>query len=216
MTPKRNSSSTTSTQVLLIRHGRTPSTGTVLPGRAKGLNLSDDGRAQAEQVADRLTRAGIEIAAVYSSPLERTRQTAAPIAKAYDTKVIADKGLLECDFGEWTGRKLTELAKLPEWQTVQRTPSQFRFPQGESFLEMQARIVSCIAKLTAAHPGQTIALVSHADPIKAALVTAIGSPFDFFQRITVAPCSVSAVTYGRADPLVLTINSTNLGDLKPS
>ena len=201
-----------STTVLFVRHGQTPTTGAVLPGRAKGLHLADKGREQAEAAAGRL--AGYpNVKAVYASPLERTRETAAPIAKRLGLRVSVDKGLLECDFGEWTGKQLKDLMKLPAWATVQRYPSGFRFPGGESFAEMQARIGDAVARLAAKHPGGTIVCVSHADPIKAAIASALGTHLDLFQRIVISPCSITAVTYGPMGPTVLTVNSTT-GDLK--
>jgi probable phosphomutase (TIGR03848 family) len=197
------------TLVLLVRHGQTPTTGASLPGRAPGLHLADTGRAQAEAAAERIARLPA-VAAVYASPLERTRETAAPIAKARGCKVQIARGLLECDFGEWTGRALKDLFTLPEWTTVQRYPSGFRFPGGESFTEMQQRITGAIAQLVAKHPGETIVAVSHADPIKAAVAHAMGTHLDLFQRIVVSPCSVTAIAYGSSGPVVLTVNS--LGD----
>jgi probable phosphoglycerate mutase len=197
------------TLVLLVRHGQTPTTGASLPGRAPGLHLADAGRAQAEAAAARIARLPA-VAAVYASPLERTRETAAPIAKARGLKVQISRGLLECDFGAWTGRALKELFALPEWSTVQRYPSGFRFPDGESFTEMQQRITGAIADLVRKHPGETIVAVSHADPIKAAVAHAMGTHLDLFQRIVVSPCSVSAIAYGASGPVVLTVNS--LGD----
>jgi probable phosphoglycerate mutase len=122
--------------------------------------------------------------------------------------VRTDRGLIECDFGDWTGAQLRSLAKKPEWGQVQQCPSGFRFPGGESFLEMQARISSAIDRLVRRHRGETIVAVSHADPIKAALSTAAGTPLDLFQRLIVSPCSVSAVAFGLAGPHVLTVNST--------
>jgi probable phosphomutase (TIGR03848 family) len=195
------------TLVLLVRHGQTPTTGATLPGRAKGLHLADKGREQAEQAARRIG-ALKKVAAVYASPLERTRETAAPIARARDLKVVTDRGLLECDFGDWTGADLKALRKKPEWNTVQRYPSGFRFPAGESFTEMQTRICSTLDRLVARHPGETIVAVSHADPIKAALAQALGTHLDLFQRIVVSPCSISAVLYGAGGPAVLAANST--------
>jgi probable phosphoglycerate mutase len=205
------------TTVLLVRHGQTPTTGASLPGRAPGLHLSDTGRAQAETAAARIA-AITKVAAIYASPLERTRETAAPIAKALGQRVKIDRGLLECDFGDWTGSALKDLFKLPEWSTVQRYPSGFRFPNGESFTEMQQRITGAIARLVAAHPGETIVAVSHADPIKAAVAHAMGTHLDLFQRIVVSPCSVSAITYGAGGPVVLTVNSVgeSLAKLAPS
>jgi probable phosphomutase (TIGR03848 family) len=195
------------TLVLLVRHGQTPTTGSTLPGRAPGLHLSDVGRGQAQAAADRIA-ALKDVAAVYASPLERTRETAKPIAAARGLKVRIDRGLLECDFGGWTGSKLKDLMKLPEWQTVQRYPSGFRFPDGESFAEMQTRMVGALDTLVSRHPGETIVAVSHADPIKAALAQALGTHLDLFQRIVVSPCSISAVLYGPTGPAVLAANST--------
>ena len=208
------------TLVLLVRHGQTPTTGKVLPGRAKGLHLAEKGQQQAEVVAQRIATLQNDrrnVAAVYASPLERTQETAAPIAKALGLRVRRNQGLLEADFGEWTGAELKKLYRKPEWRTVQRNPSGFRFPGGESFTEMQTRIVSTIDRLRAAHPGETVVAVSHADPIKAAVAHAMGTHLDLFQRIVVSPCSVSAVLYGVDGPVVLAVNSTGeLTALAPS
>lgn len=203
------------TLVLLVRHGQTPTTGKVLPGRAPGLHLSEAGVAQAEAVAQRIAALQTDerkVAAVYASPLERTRETAAPIAKALGLRVRAAKGLLEADFGDWTGGQLKRLAKLPEWRTVQRNPSGFRFPGGESFTEMQVRISSELERLRREHEGGVVVAVSHADPIKAAVAHALGTHLDLFQRIVVSPCSVSAILYTADGPIVLAVNST--GDLR--
>lgn len=192
--------------MVLVRHGQTPTTGAVLPGRAPGLHLAEAGAAQADAVAERL--AGVEqVAAVYTSPLERTRETARPIARARGLKVRVERGLLECDFGEWTGRTLKELGKLPEWATVQRYPSGFRFPGGESFREMQARVTGALARLVERHRGEVIVAVSHADPIKAAVADALGTHLDLFQRIAVSPCSTTVISYGTGGPMVLSVNS---------
>ncbi len=204
------------TTILFVRHGQTPTTGTSLPGRAPGLHLADTGRAQAKAVAARIAKLK-SVDAIYASPLERTRETAAPIASARGLKVTADKGLLECDFGDWTGGLLKDLMKLPEWATVQRYPSGFRFPNGESFSEMQQRIVAATARLVAKHPGGLVVAVSHADPIKALVAYAMGTHLDLFQRIVISPCSVTAISYSAHGPAVLTVNSTDdLGSLKLS
>ena len=214
------------TLVLMVRHGKTPTTGSVLPGRAGGLHLADEGHAQASAVAERLAalheagrakNEGKGITAVYASPMERTRETAAPIAKAVGVRVRQRPGLIECDFGQWTGRKLADLYKLPEWKTVQRHPAGFRFPKGESFSEMQTRMVDTVNSLVTEHPGETIVAVSHADTIKAAVAQALGTPLDLFQRIVVGQCSVSAVLYGSSGPTVLSVNHTgDLVSLAPS
>ena len=199
------------TLVLFVRHAVTPTTGKVLPGRAPGLHLSGEGERQAETVAKRL--AGVPgVKAVYASPLERARQTAAPIAAACGLRVTADAGLLECDFGEWTGARLKALARRPEWSVVQRHPSGFRFPGGESFVEMQARVSAAVQRLVTRHPGDTIIVVSHADPIKVAVATALGTHLDLFQRVSIATASVTAVSYHAHGPVVVTVNSVD-GDL---
>jgi len=166
------------TLLLLVRHGETPTTGTVLPGRAPGLHLSDQGRAQAKRVAERL--AGLPVDVIYSSPLERTRESAEPTAACTGLEVKENAGLIECDFGEWTGAALAELAGLPQWQTVQHSPSAFRFPNGESFAQM-----------------------------KAAVAHALGTHLDHLQRIVISPGSVSVISYveGQA-PVVLMVNAT--------
>jgi len=196
------------TTIAFVRHGQTPTTGKILPGRARGLHLADHGRVQAQAAADRL-KAYATVAAIYASPLERTRETAAPIAKALGLRVTVERGLVECDFGAWTGRELKELYKLPEWQQVQRNPSQFRFPDGESFLEMQARASDAVRRIVAAHPGEVVVCVSHADPIKVVVADAMGSHLDHFQRFGVSPCSISVIAYSAAGPNVLCVNSTD-------
>jgi probable phosphoglycerate mutase len=206
------------TLLLLVRHGETPTTGSTLPGRARGLHLGDKGVASAQIAADRISPFGKKVAAVYASPLERTRETAAPIAKAVGKRVRVEKGLNECDFGSWTGQELKALRKLPEWKQVQGVPSQFRFPGGESFSEMQTRMTSALTTLAARHPGETVVAVSHADPIKAAVAHAMGTHLDLFQRIVISPCAVSAILYTAGSPIVLCVNSTgrDLTALVPS
>lgn len=192
----------------MVRHGETPTTGRVLPGRTPGLHLSDGGRAQAERVAERL--ADLPVDAVYSSPLERACETAEPTAARTGRDVKHDDGLLECDFGDWTGAALADVAALPEWQTVQHNPSTFRFPNGESFTEMQARIVETLEALCRAHGGGVVVCFSHADPIKAAVAHALGQPLDLFQRIVISPGSVSALSFVQDQaPAVLMVNSTS-------
>lgn len=203
--------------MLLVRHGQTPTTGKVLPGRAKGLHLAEEGKRQADAAAERIAALS-RVDAVYSSPLERAKETAAPIARACGLRTSVARGLFECDFGEWTGSELSKLMKLPEWQTVQRAPSTFRFPGGESFTEMQTRMVSTLDQLRAKHPGGTIVCVSHADTIKAAVAHALGTHIDLFQRIVISPASVTAVSWHAGGPVVLTINSTGrpLTELRPA
>ena len=202
------------TVVILVRHGHTPTTGKILPGRTKGLHLSDLGKDQAEKVASYLSSLN-SVSAIYSSPMERTLETAKPIAKAFGKRVRKHQGLIEADFGKWTGRKLSELRKLNDWEKVQKNPSLFRFPGGESFMEMQSRMVSTVTNICENHRGEIVVAVSHADTIKAFLTAALGTPLDLFQRLHISPWSVSAVTFGVKSPFVLAVNSTgaNLSSL---
>jgi probable phosphomutase (TIGR03848 family) len=199
------------TLVLLVRHGQTATTGRELPGRRRGLHLSDAGRRQAEAVAKRIGRLST-VAAVYASPLERARETAAPIARECHRAVRTEPGLIEIDVGEWSGASLARLRRRREWRVVQRYASGFRFPGGESFAEMQVRVVSTIDRLVDRHRGESIVAVSHADPIKAAVAYTLGTHLDLFQRIVIAPASISAITYRGEGPVVLMLNSMD-GDL---
>jgi probable phosphomutase (TIGR03848 family) len=194
---------------LMVRHGTTPTTGKVLPGRAPGLHLSDDGRKQALATAERIAGLKRPPTALYSSPLERAQETAQPLADLLGLPVQIEPGLTECDFGEWTGAELKNLRKLGDWKTVQWLPSTFRFPEGESFQAMQHRIISTVDRLAEAHLGQSFVCFSHADPIKAAVAAVAGVPLDLFQRFVVSPCSVTAFVRGPATAHVLCVNATS-------
>lgn len=216
MTPQYE---TSATLIVLVRHGETPTTGKLLPGRAPGLDLNARGRQQAIDVAQRV--GVLPVHAIYASPLERTMQTAAPTAALTGVPVVEEPGLLEGDFGDWTGAALAKLVTLPEWVTVQQDPARFRFPNGESFTEIRDRMVTTLATLRDRHPGKVVVCFSHADPIRIAVSDALGNSLEKFQRISIAPCSVSAITYPVAatqTPVVLTINSTleSLASLRAS
>jgi probable phosphoglycerate mutase len=183
----------------------------VLPGRAPGLRLAEAGRRQAEDAARRLS-AVPRVGAVYASPLERARETAEPIARARRLRVRVESGLTELDIGAWTGISLARARRKPEWRHVRYQPSAFRFPRGESFTEMLARVTAAVRRLVDRHPGEAVVAVSHADPIKAVVAHAVGIHLDLFQRIVIAPGSVTAIAYGPDGPLVLTVNSMD-GDL---
>ncbi|QGU06919.1 Phosphoserine phosphatase 1 [Corynebacterium occultum] len=201
-----------STMILLVRHGVTPTTGQVLPGRAPGLHLSEKGEEQAQLVAQRLR--GLELKALYSSPMERTRETAAPAALLFNLDPLIDSGLVECDFGEWTGAQLKELSALPEWKSVQETPSTFRFPGGESFVEMQKRMVSALRRIAARHPGEVVACFSHADPIKCAVAELSGTELDAFQKIQIDPASISLAEFHRDGRTEILLRNSNAGALR--
>jgi len=201
------------TLILFVRHGQTPTTGVELYGRKPGVHLSELGLSQAESVAERISEMNQRgIAAIYSSPLVRTRETATPISNALGIPIKQSRGLIELDVGDWTGRKLNQLRKLKAWSTVQKYPSGFRFPNGESFVEMQTRISQTVDGFVSDHPGATVVAVSHADPIRALIAHAMGTHLDLFQRIVVSPCSVTAILYTPNGPVVLAVNNT--GDLK--
>ena len=203
--------------MLLVRHGSTPTTGKVLPGQAAGLHLADKGQAQAEVAAQRIAALAKAPTAVYASPLERTRETAAPIARALGLRVRTCPGLVEADVGDWTEQRLSRLYKTKEWPQVHRWPSGFRFPGGESFAEMSVRAMGAVLGLVADHPGQSIVAVSHADPIKAVVAAAAGMPLDLMQRLVISPCSISALLFTSGGPVVLSVNSTGtLDELVPS
>jgi probable phosphoglycerate mutase len=170
--------------------------------------------AQAKAVAERMLQLSRKPTSLYHSPLERTSETARPIAELLGLKSRVDRGLIECDFGEWTGADLKSLRKKAEWASVQFRPSSFRFPKGESFTEMQHRMTTTLERLALRHPGETIVCVSHADPIKAAVAASAGIPLDLFQRLVISPCSVSAIVSSPDGISVGCVNTVgSLGDL---
>lgn len=197
------------TLVLLIRHGHTPTAGRILTGWARGVHLSERGRAQAEALVRRLE--GVPIDAVYSSPLERCRETAAPLARARGLPVRTRRDLLEVNYGEWSGRSIRQLARTRTWRAVQRTPSAVRFPGGETLPEVQARAIDAVRDIAQAHPEGIVAVVTHADVVRLALAGLLGLPLDLYQRLTVDPGSVSAVAFHDAEVRALRVNDT--GDL---
>ncbi|MFB7797613.1 MSMEG_4193 family putative phosphomutase [Isoptericola sp. NPDC056134] len=211
--------------VLLVRHGRTTANAQgILAGRAAGVRLDAVGREQAARAAARM--AAVPLVAVVTSPLERCRQTARvlvehqagqPGADAVAPPTVVEHGITECDYGQWQGRALRDLAKEPLWSTVQSQPSAVTFPGGESLAQMQARSVAAVRRHDAAFEeqhgrGAVWAAVAHGDIIKSVLADALGMHLDLFQRIAVGPASVSIVRYGPHRPEVVATN-TDSGDL---
>jgi probable phosphomutase (TIGR03848 family) len=200
--------------LLLIRHALTDQTGKRLYGRRAGVHLSDLGREQAAALARRV--AEVRPAAVYTSPLERCRETAAPIAEAAGVEVRDLPALLEIDYGTWTGRPFSSLRGTKLWERVRRLPSAATFPGGEAMLDVQRRMVSALEDIATRHRRAPVAVVSHGDPIALALAHYLGLHVDLFQRIHAAPASVSAVVLSDAAPLVVRIGDTGvLTDLRP-
>ena len=203
------------TTLLLVRHAVTPQTGPMLSGRSPGIDLSQEGQAQAAATADRL--AALPIVAVYASPIERTRQTAEAIARHHGLEVRIVEGVIEADYGDWTGGQLEDLAKTDLWKVVQRAPSRARFPNGESIAEMQTRTIGALERLVAEHAGEMIVVVSHADPIKSVIAYFTGVHLDLFQRVAVSPASVTVFTIGPHGVTLVKSNDTgSLAELVPA
>lgn len=193
--------------VLLIRHAENEYLNKGrLAGRLPGVHLNDKGNEQAQALAEKLKDAPIQ--AIYSSPLERARETAVPLAAALNLEVITRPGLIEMDYGEWQDKTIKGLARLKLWRQIQFRPSMFRFPGGESFSEAQYRITQEIEVICAAHdPKHVIACVSHADPIKLAVAYYTGMPLDSFQRLVVGRASITALNIFPGGSSLITLNS---------
>ncbi|HEY5835994.1 histidine phosphatase family protein [Streptomyces sp.] len=205
---------------ILVRHGRsTANADGVLAGWSPGVALDATGRAQATALAARLS--ALPLAVVVSSPLQRCQETVRPLLDTRpDLTLRTDDRIGECHYGDWTGRKLSELAEEPLWATVQRHPSAAVFPgeHGESMRAMQARAVDAVrewnATVEAEHgPDALYLLCSHGDIIKALAADALGMHLDLFQRIGTDPCSVTVIRYTPHRPFLLRLGDT--GDLSP-
>ncbi|MGA8251456.1 MAG: histidine phosphatase family protein [Mycobacterium sp.] len=198
--------------VILLRHGRsTSNTAGVLAGRSEGVDLDDKGREQAAGLIDRIGE--LPIRAVVSSPMLRCRRTVEPLAEALCLEPLIDDRLSEVDYGEWTGRKIGELAKEPLWGVVQAHPSAAVFPGGEGLAQVQARAVAAVRehdrRLAQEHGGDVLWLAcTHGDVIKSVIADAYGIHLDGFQRVTADPASVSVVRYTPLRPFVLHVNHT--------
>ena len=202
-------------RLVLVRHGVTAHTGPLLSGRMPGIDLSEKGIEQAEAAAERLSL--LTVSTVYASPIERTTQTATYIASASASMEVQElPGVIEADYGEWTGGKIADLAKTDEWKVVQVAPSRAVFPGGESIRAMQSRMVDALDAVVAAHPHETIVVVSHADPIKSAIAHYTGMHLDMFQRVHVSPASVTVFDFHAYGALLVKCNDTGgLDDLLP-
>lgn len=179
-----------------------------LAGRLPAVHLSPEGAAQADRLAALFS--GTRLSAICSSPLERAMETAKPLADAQGLKIIQEPGLLEIDFGSWEGHTLKALRRRKLWSRVQMRPSMAQFPKGESFHQAQFRVVQALDHLLAAHRGKRkqIACVGHSDPIKLAIAHYLGLPLDHFQRLAVAPASVSSLQIQNGHATLLSLNDT--------
>jgi probable phosphomutase (TIGR03848 family) len=192
--------------LLLIRHGDNDySQSNRLPGRLPGIHLNEKGRTAVGQVAERLSQ--VPITAIYSSPLERTMETAELIAGTLKLDVNPREGLIEIDCGDWQGQKISNLKRLKLWKDVQNFPSHFSFPGGETFFVGQQRICQEIESICREHgPKDVLICVSHADPIKLAVADYVGIPIDLFQRLYIAPASITALKILDGDTRLLMLN----------
>jgi len=199
--------------VILARHGRTSANASgILAGRTPGIVLDEVGAAQANAAAKRL--AGLRLAAAFTSPLERCKQTAALLLDGSGLRARVERGLNECDYGDWSGQPMKDLVKEDLWKVIQAHPTGVRFPGGESMPEMSARSIAavrgCDARVAATHGDDVVWLaVAHGDVIKAVLADALGMHLDAFQRIVVDPASLSVIRYTPRRSYVLAMNTSD-------
>jgi probable phosphomutase (TIGR03848 family) len=193
-------------KLLLIRHATCDPVGRLLAGRAPGVRLNEEGRAQAARLADRLR--DVELDAIYSSPMERAVETAEPLARHAKREVETMSDLNEIEFGEWTGRTFEELDSRDDWRRFNDVRSLDRPPAGESMLDVQARALRAVETIRLRHPTGTCAVVSHRDVLRCLLAHLAGIPIDLVQRLEVSPASVSIVRVGEREINILRVNDT--------
>ncbi|HYF39819.1 MAG TPA: histidine phosphatase family protein [Gemmatimonadales bacterium] len=197
------------TTFLLIRHALADPVGRLIAGRQPGVHLNDAGRQQASRLAERLDRVLLE--AIYSSPLERARETAEPIAGSKRLQVQTVEAWNEIDFGEWTGRALSDLDPLPEWKRFNSSRSSCTIPGGENMADVLGRVLRDLDRLRCLHPaqGSCVGIVSHGDVLRTLVAHVLGIPLDFFQRLEISPASVTILEISGQAPRVLLLNSTD-------
>ena len=194
------------TTLFLIRHGLTAVTGSRLYGRTEGIHLDERGRRQAAALVERF--AGVRLSAIYSSPLERCVETLEPLATARGLEMRTSDALIEMDAGDWTGRSLPSLRRTKLWDMVQRSPSRFHFPAGESFIDAEARVLDQIEQIVTRHPRGRVVVGTHGDLVRMLVSHYTGAHLDQFQRVLADPASVSVVHLGDGVPRILLVNDT--------
>ena len=193
--------------LLLIRHGENDFVKTgKLPGQIAGIHLNERGQKQAQALGEALQH--VPIKAIHSSPLERAMETAEPIAAPHKFQIVQEPGLMDADLGRWQGKSLKALRLTNAWRVVQHSPSRFQFPEGESFMDMQTRIVNVLERIVKQHnkPRDIVAVVFHADPIKLAVSHFLGLPLDHFQRLSCDTGSVTALYVGEMGANLIKLN----------
>lgn len=196
------------TTFLLIRHGLTDAVGKLMTGHEPGVHLNAEGRDQAAALPGRLHN--VALGAIYASPLERTRETAQPIADARGLPVQIEPRFIEVDFGAWTNRQFADLALDAHWQLYNAYRGVTRPPHGEALVDVQRRTVAALLELHERHPDQVVAVVSHADTLRAILLYFLGMPIDFVQRLDLAPARISVLQLGSAAPRVVQVNGESV------
>jgi probable phosphomutase (TIGR03848 family) len=193
------------TTFFFVRHGVTAHTGHKLSGWLPGIPLSEEGRTQVEGLADKLQ--GVPFKAIYSSPIDRTMETALAIAKRHKLEVEVTSAIGEVQYGRWTNRSFKTVMRTKMWSTLQRFPSAASFPEGETLRAVQARAVDEVERLKVKHPKRIVCCVSHADVIKLIAAHYLGMHIDLFQRISIAPASITVVAVSDDGPRVLAVNA---------
>jgi broad specificity phosphatase PhoE len=194
------------TRILLIRHGNTDLVTRNLCGRLPAIPLNTEGRQQSQTLGQSLVLEACKLNAVYSSPLQRAAETAAAVAEAQGVSVGTDERLTEMEFGDWTGLTFQDLERREEWHHYNRSRSLSAAPGGESLLQVQARAWESLSEIVARHDGETVAVVTHADVIRALLILFLGMALDHLLRLEVAPASVTEVRFGAAYPIITSVN----------
>ncbi|KLK94483.1 phosphoglycerate mutase [Microvirga vignae] len=192
------------TTFFLVRHAAHDRVGTVLCGRMPGVTLGDLGKTQARRLAERF--ANEKVACICTSPLERAVETAEPIATRLGRPLEQSEGIVEIDFGNWSGRSFDDLSDDPRWHAWNSSRSTSRPPEGETMLEAQARVVHAMERLRNLYAERSVILVSHSDVIKAALLYHLGMPIDAYSRFEISPASISALVVGDWGSKVLRMN----------
>lgn len=197
---------------LLIRHGENDWVGKKLAGRLPGVHLNKNGLTQAEELASSLRN--LPIKAIYSSPLERAMETARPLAEAKALEINICENLSEINFGNWQGKTIKQMRRMKLWNTVQKQPSLMQFPNGESFVNAQKRLVSCISEINEKYePFDLLACFSHSDAIRLLVANYLDIPLDSFQRIHINTASVSVLVLTKEHISVPHVNLINFQKL---